>query len=188
MARDLTAGVITETDAAAVRPAVFGKFFYDSGTLFLWTGVGSKVWNGNTYSGLGNLVSIGRIEESQVLKANGIQLGLNGLDSANISLALNENYSGRRVELYFAFLDSAWAVITDPYMFFAGNLDVMEIQDDPNGQARILMTAENEMVALFKANGRMYTAEDQKAYYPTDTGLDYIVSIQDADIIWKSKV
>lgn len=188
MARDLTAGFITEINAESLRPAIFGKFFYDSGTLFLWTGVGSKVWNGDTYTGLGNLVSVGRIEESQNLKANGIQLGLSGLDTGNISLALNEDYSGRRVELYYAVLDSAWAVIADPYMFFAGNMDVMEIQDDPNGEARILMTVENEMVALFKTNGRMFTAEDQKAYYPTDTGLDYIISLQDAEIIWKAKV
>lgn len=188
MARDLTSGFITEIDSSALRPALFASFAYDSGTIYAWTGVGSKVMNGNTYQGLGNLVSVGAVEESQVLKATGIQLSLNGVNSANISLALSEPYQGRRVEIYYAVLDASLNIIADPYLFFAGKMDVMEINDNPqSGSATILMTVENELISLFRARNRYYSAEDQKIVYPNDTGLDYISTIQDVEIVWKQK-
>lgn len=187
MARDLTSGFIDEIDASKLHAEIFVKMFFDSGTTFAWTGYGDKIWNGETYSGLGDLVSFGRIEESSIVKASGTVMILSGVKSSLISIALQEDYQGRRAEIYFAVLDPSENIIADPYQIFAGKMDVMEIED--NGQeATISVSVENDLIDLFKARLRNYTPEDQKAHFPDDLGLDFIPFIQDAEVIWKEKI
>jgi len=185
MARDLTAGYITEIEAKVLRPAIFVKLFYDSATVYVWSGYGSKDWNGDTYAGLGHLASIGKIEETQVVRANGVNLFLNGFDSSLISLALQEDYQGRACEIYYAVLDSSGAPISDPYLIFSGNMDQKEIEDNVE-TANLILSVENELIDLFKPRLSHYTPEDQKSRYPGDKGFDFIPFMQDADIIWKA--
>lgn len=186
MARDLTAGFIAEIDATRLAYAFFAKMFFDSATVFVWTGYGEKVWNGDTYSGLGDLVSVGTIEESQIVRANGLNLMLNGFNSAFISLALLEPYQGRKCEIYMAVFDSTHTVIADPFMVFSGQFDQMEIEDKAE-TASLSISVENDLIDLFKANGSYYTSEDQKSRYAGDLGLDFVTLIQDQEVIWKSK-
>lgn len=186
MARDLTSGFIDEIDASQLHAEIFVKMFFDSGTAFAWTGIGDKVWNGDTYAGVGDLASFGRMEESSIVKASGTVMILSGVKSSWISIALQEDYQGRRAEIYFAVMDASNEVIADPYQLFAGKMDVMEIED--NGQeATISVSVENDLIDLFKARLRNYTPEDQKIYFPNDRGLDFIPFIQDAEVIWKEK-
>lgn len=186
MARDLTAGFITEISANQLRAAILTVIYFDSGTTYNWTGIGNMIYDGNLYVGVGDNVSFGRMEESQVVKATGTVMVLSGVKSSLVSIALQEQYQGRRAEIFFAVLDENMTVIEDPYQIFAGAMDVMEIED--NGQeATISMTVENDLIDLFKARVRNYTSEDQKAFFPTDKGLDFIPFIQDQEIIWKDK-
>lgn len=187
MARDLTSGFITEIEAKSLRIGYFVKLFYDSATVFCWTGYGSKVWDGDTYTGLGDLGNFGRIEESQIVRATGIALVLAGFNSSFISLALQEDYQGRKAEIYFAVFDSTGAVIADPHLVFSGNMDQMEIEDQAE-TATLTISVENELIDLFKPRLRYYTSEDQKTQYPSDLGLDFIAFIQDAEVVWKDKV
>lgn len=186
MARDLTTPFINEINAQQLRPEILVRIYFDSGTTYNWTGVGPLVYNGNTYDGLGDLVSFGRMEESTVNKANGTVMVLSGIKSSLVSIALQEEYQGREVEIDFAVLNAAGTSVLGAYQLFAGKMDVMEIED--NGEsATISVTVENENIDLFTPVGGNYTSEDQKARYPGDKGLDFIPFIQDIEIIWKEK-
>lgn len=186
MARDLTSDFITEIEAKVLRAELLVKMDFDADPLYAWTGIGSISWDGDTYAGVGDLASFARMEESSVIRATGTVLILSGVKTSLISIALNSNYQGRKAEIYFAVLDTSNAIVADPYRIFSGRMDVMEIEN--NGEeATISVSVENELIDLFKARVRNYTPEDQKTLYPSDKGLDFIVGIQDAEIIWKEK-
>lgn len=187
MARDLTAGFITEIDARELRAELLVNMEFDSGDVHFWTGLGSLVWDSNIYLGVGDLLSVGRIEESSVTKASGTTLILSGVKASLISTALNEDYQGRKAEIYFAVFTTSGLVVGNPYRIFAGKMDVMEIE--LTGETgSISVSIENELIDLFRANGRNYTPEDQKSAYPGDKGLDFIPLIQDTEIVWKEKL
>lgn len=183
--RDLTPDFITEIEATQLRMAFFVKFEFDSGTSRIWSGYGTKIFLGETYIGLGSLGSISAVEESQELRANNVTFKLSGIPTANISAALSEDYQGRPVTLWLATLDEDYAVIDDPLELFSGIMDVMEIQESRE-TASLTVRCESDLIILQKSKLRRYTPEDQKIDFPDDKGLDFVASIQDAELLWGS--
>jgi hypothetical protein len=183
MARDITSGFEAEIEADTLKPVLLLKAQFDSGTVYMWTGYGDLVFNSETYSGVGHFLAIDGVEETQELRAASTKFKLAGIPSGLLSLALSENYQGRNIFCYFGVLDTAGALIADPYLVFKGKMDVMEITD--NGEtAEITVSAENDLIDLRTVRERKYTPEDQRAYYPTDKGLDFVPTIQDVQITW----
>lgn len=185
MARDLTAGFITEISAQQLQAALLAAFEFDSGTTRVWSGYGNVTWDGNTYTGVGDLGSVENITESEEIKANGTSVTLTGVPSAAVSLALLEDYQGRPAHIWFAVMDTAGVIIDDPYEVFSGRMDVMELVDDGDN-ATLGISLESDLIDLQKSRERRYTPEDQKIEYPDDLGLDFVAFIQDAEITWGS--
>jgi hypothetical protein len=183
MARDITSAFITEVTADQLHPILLFKGELDSGDLLFWSGVGELSYDGDTYIGSGDLLKVEAVEETQELTANTVAFELSGIPSSLISLALAEDYQGRPVTIFFAVLDDAGALVSDPYQLFSGQFDVMTISDSGN-DAKIIMNAESDLVALRVSRERRYTPEDQKADYPNDLGLDFVPLIQDIELTW----
>lgn len=183
MARDLTTGFITEIDKTQLNPLLFFKFEFDSGDLNFWTGYGDIVWNSETYTGSGNMLSISSINETQDLVANAITFTLSGAPSSLNSLALSENYSGRKCSAWFAVRDDNAELIASPYLIFSGLMDVMEIKDG-GSSTEITLTAESDLNGLRQSNLSYYTPESQKADYSSDKGFDLMPTSQDVVITW----
>ncbi len=59
MVRSLTSQMQTVSEAEVVNLFYLIDFEFDSGTVRLWTGLGDLVWNSETYTGAGNILSIG---------------------------------------------------------------------------------------------------------------------------------
>lgn len=183
MSRNLTAGMITEVTASVLEPVVLVKGEFDSGDVNLWSGIGDLTWGGDTYTGAGNLLGIMAIKETQILEAVNVDIQLTGISSAYVSLALTEDYQNRPVTIWIAALNASGAIIADPYMLFKGRMDVLEIEEGAE-TASLTMHTENRLIDLQRAKERRYTAEDQKAYYPSDTGFNYVSALQDQSIVW----
>lgn len=185
MTRALTAGMVTEVTGVLIRPIVLIKFEFDSGELNLWSGVGTLSWNGDTYTGGGNALSVGRIRETQDVIANSVDFTISGISSSIISTALSEDYQGRAVTMWYGAFDSSKAVIADPIKIFAGIMDVMTISES-GGTSIITVTAESQLRSLRQPSARKWTPADQKVLYPTDKGFDEVDQIQDDPIRWGS--
>ena len=156
---------------------------FPGGDVNIWSGYGDIVYNSDTYSGKGELLSISAIAETQDLRANAVTFGLSGIPSSYVSTAFNENYQGRPITSWFGVLDDNGALVSDPYQIFSGRMDVMEIED--NGRtAEIRINAESDMIDLRESRERRYTPEDQKIDYPSDEGLDFVPKIQDVELTW----
>jgi hypothetical protein len=184
MSRDVTAGMLTAADAAVMNPILLFEGNFPSGFLRLWSGLGPLGWAGETWTGGGTLVSIAPAEETVELAAAGARFVLDGIDTEIVAIALGEDYQGRACKLWFGALDADGAVIADPVPLFAGRMDVMRI-DDAGETASITLTAENRLIALERPKPLRYTAEEQRAAYPDDAGLDFIAELQNREVIWK---
>jgi len=183
MTRAVTTAVNDEFTAAELSPFFAVELAFDEGTIRLWTGFGTIEVDGNSFLQGGDMLSISGITETAEVQANGITIGLTGLDTALIQSALAEDYQGRDCNLYVGVLDSDGAVIADPIKVFAGRMDLMTVEDS-GGTAEITVTAESKLIDLERGRQRRYTSEDQKIDYPDDRGLDFIAELQDKEVVW----
>jgi hypothetical protein len=181
MARDLEAAVITELDAATLRPVIFYEGVFTGGTLRLWSGVGSIDWNSLTWVGAGNLLGISDISETADLRANGITLSLSGLPSATIAIALAQAQMGLAGSVWLGMMSAAGVVIADPYMAFKGKLDVPSIED--NGDTCVVSVSyEHQLIDLERPRIRRWTHDDAQIDYAGELGFQFMTQLQNQSI------
>jgi len=184
MARDLSVDAAAAVAASAIRLANLVRLEFDSGIVRFWSGIGPLVWDGQTFTGAGQLGAISAAEESAETKATGRVLTLSGISSGMIAIALGEHYQGRFVTSWIALLDSNWALISDPICDFSGRMDVMSVADEGE-TCTITVSAGNRLIDLERADETSYyTDADQQAKYPGDRGLEFVGALQEAVIIW----
>lgn len=205
MARDLEEDFAAAVTEGTVRPALFCEFEFDSATLRFWNGIGSIAWNGEVWTGAGNLLRVDIAEETQDLEASNAAFELSGVPTSLISLALDHATEGRgrpcRIWLgaltleavagaFSSAFSSAFAVyrpensvVADPVRLFSGKMGAMLIDGDPKAPV-IRLSAENDLIILNRARNRRYTHEDQQLEYSGDLGFEFVAQMQDKEFTW----
>ena len=182
--RTLSAAMVTEVTTVQLAPVILVSLSFPSAYTRLWTGYGTLTYAGVPYLGIGTFGSISPIEETTDLAARGISMQLSGVPTANIALALTEDYQGRECTVLFGALSpTAGTLISSPVTVFQGRMDVMQISDDGQS-ADITMTAENRLVDFKRPREVRYTHEEQTALFPGDLGLEFVTAIQEKAIYW----
>lgn len=183
MARDLTAAAAAAANDGTVRPALFYEGVFSGGTLRLWSGIGPITWNGQTWTGAGQMLGVAAIGETSELRAVGFEVSLSGELSSLVSTALAQARQGLAGRVWLGFFDAAGALIADPFKAFEGRLDMPDVTDD-GASARIAVKYESRLVDLDRRRERRYTSEDQALDYPDDRGFDEVPALQDAAVYW----
>ena len=191
MSRVLSTEMQAVADAEVVRPIYLVDLEFSSptvanGSIFLWSGMGNLTFDSNIYLGVGDLLSIGSIQETSDLSANGATVTLSGIKQTLLTLARDEPYQGRPLTIRLGALDGSGDLITSPVIMFSGFMDVMTITDSGD-TSTIAISAENKLIAFQRTAVRRYTAEDQKIEHPTDKGFEFVAKIQEKEIVWGRK-
>jgi len=190
MARNITSAFNTAITSQVVRPFLAVELEFSTGTLRFWNGYGdiSLTAGGgtNTYTGLGDLMGVSAITETDQVQAIGASLQLNGIKSSLISAALSANYTNRNASIYLGLFDSSKSVVADVYTLFKGKMDIMKI-DEGAESASITLNLENRLIKKKKKNERRFTHEDQQNRFSGDLGFDLVPDLQDKEIIWGKK-
>ena len=99
MARTLTTAFNNAITSQVIRPLLACELEFSTGTLRFWNGYGDLTMtaggSSNTFTGLGDLMNVSAISESDQVEAVGAQLSLTGIKSSLISAALSANYTNR---------------------------------------------------------------------------------------------
>lgn len=205
--RNLSPDMAAEFSGESTDPVLMGELEFDSGTLRMWTGLGSLFWGNKEFLGGGNFIGISPIEETQDTIAKGLVVSLNGVASTNIALALAERPRGRPFRLYLGVVSTRRYISTEdgdgrveledgsgyvllennlfnsPYRIFSGLMDVIESSD--NGEtATLRLSVENILIVGQRTKLYRYTDLDQKKTYPNDKGLELINQLQDKELVW----
>jgi hypothetical protein len=187
VSRTLTSGMLGVTTAEVVRPVYFVRMVFDAGespnVLNLWNGIGDLAYGGNTYSGVGDLLSISQITETSDIQATGINVNLTGIKSSFIVIAKDHEYQGRPLTVALGAFDASGGLIADPVIVFSGFMDTMTISEN-GAYSTIGISVENKLVSFERSKVRRYTAEDQKIDHPTDKGFEFVTAIVQKEIIW----
>lgn len=179
----LSGAQLAALQSTNIRPAIFVEANFVNGPVYVWTGRGSVTWGGKTWIGVGTLGSISTIEEGSTIEAKGITLTLSGIDSSMLANIMTEFRVGLPVIVYLGLFDENLALIDDPIISWAGQMDQPTI--DVDGQTcTISINCENRLVEMNVAVDRRYTNEDQQLDYPGDRGMEFVNSIQDVTIYW----
>lgn len=159
------------------------KAEFDTETIKIWTGDFDLVVNGETYLGVGTLLSISNIEDTLELKSSNISVVLAGMDSTVLNLALTENYQNRSITIFLGYLSGGSDTTVGTMTLFKGRMQSIIINDNPNGST-ITVDAENRLIDLARPSNLRYTKESQQFIDSTDTCFNRIQSLQDKEIIW----
>ena len=204
MSRDLNSDLITQITSPAFRPFFAINATLDSTALRLWTGLGDLSISGETYTGVGEFLGIGDLEEASDISVKGLSLTLSGIPSDLISLALNTPYQGRELTMFFGVTDlqrvfllqengSFLLLETDdriivgdddaPAQMFRGFIDTMTIEENAES-ASIMVSVENRLIDLERQRVFRYTDQSQKAVHPNDKGFEFVEDLQDKTFNW----
>ena len=190
MARSITTAFKNAIKSSVVRPLLAVELEFSTGTLRFWNGYGDLTMtaggSSNTFTGLGDLMGVSAIAESDQVEAIGASLSLTGIKSSFISTALTGNYTNRNASIFLGLFDSSKSVIADVYTLFKGKMDIMKIDEGPES-ATITLNLENRLIALDRALNRRFTHEDQQERFSGDLGLEFVPDLQDKEIIWGKK-
>lgn len=183
MARDMTSAVSVASAKPAVRMALLVQIAFDSGTVHVWTGTGTLVWNSISWLGVASLLSVPGFDETNSVEAKGTTIEMSGLDPTLLSAAMGELKHGQPVVIYVAFFDEAMALIADPLIVWTGRLDQPTIEID-GASAKVTIACENRLMEMNVPADRRYTHEDQQIDHPGDMAFSFVAQIQEQTIYW----
>jgi len=183
MSRGVSANNKSAAGSTEVQPILLYEAEFDSGTTRAWNGLGDLTAFGETFTGVGSLISVSPMEETYEVKATGFTVTLNGILADNLTDALTEDYQNRMMTIYLGFLNSSGALVADPMVLTKGRMDVMTI-DEGGETSTISVTCETRLIDFERPRKYTYTDADQKAIHPTDKGFEFVQAIQDVDVKW----
>ena len=190
MSRSITTAFNNAITSQVVRPLLAVELEFSTGTLRFWNGYGDLTMtaggSSNTFTGLGDLMGVSAVSESDQVEAIGATLSLTGIKSSLISAALSANYTNRNASIFLGLFDTNKSVIADVYTLFKGKMDIMKI-DEGAESATIVLNLENRLIALDRPKERRYTHEDQQLSFTGDLGFEFVPDLQDKEIIWGKK-
>jgi hypothetical protein len=129
-------------------------------------------FDGNEYTGLGNLGAVGEVDDSPGEYKN-LQFTLSGVSLDLVSIAMQEPIRGKRVVLRHAVVSNVDFTVLDAPIVWTGTLDQMPLLfGDATGEINV--TAEHRGVTFGRPKQLLYTDDDQQRLYPGDTFLQYI--------------
>lgn len=186
MDRGTTVAYQNELAAGANTPVFLVSIAFDSptGTIYLTTCGRSILYNGNTYLGVGGLLSVGDVQEAPGLGQQSLALQLTGVDQTYLALLLTERYTGRTITVYRALLDANGAVISDPALHFVGSCDDPVIQEDPQAGTCLLTVQAVNGGSKGRRVGRCTNSEDQQRLFPGDLSFSFVPLIERESIPW----
>ncbi len=141
-------------------------------------------WNGKTYLNTTGLLGFGSVSESSTMKVGTMQITLSGVNQANISIALTENFIDQKVLIYRGLFDSNSEIIVDPVLLYDGRIDAFSASEDiQSGSSTLSWTISSHWQDFEKVAGRRTNQNDQQVYYPNDKGFEFASEIIN-DIPW----
>ena len=180
--RNLDPSMQAALSAGVIVPAIMCSLTFVTGTQYIWSGVGTLVYGGNTYLGVGTLGSVGAIKESNSVVANGTTVTLSGIDATLYGDCMDDIQLGASAKLWFTLL-SQGTIIGAPYQAFSGLVDQPTVSEGGD-TISITLALETRMTNLQRPRMSRYSSADQRILYPTDSFFFYVPQLNDVALVW----
>jgi len=194
MPRNMDTAMASALSAKFLCPIFLVDLQINNETLHIWSGVGNFPWNGNTYTGVGDLGQIGPAREGIEIQANGASLTLSGVDPSLVADALSDIQLGAPATIWLgAVNENTLQLDGAPVVMFSGLVDAPTVNiaiPDPNAtdgvpaHATITIPLESKLAMLGAGQQRKYSRADQNLKYPDDTAFIWVSLLNYLALRW----
>lgn len=180
MPRDITTDAKNRSLSASLRMVVMAKLEHTT-PVYVHTGVGDLVHDGDTYKGIGGFAGMSATEENVIMGATKVDLQLSGVDPANISIAFNQDYQGKPATVWVVFLNDDRSFEGDPVVIFKGFMDNQIINLGTTGTVQLSLVSKFEDWSKSKAV--RYNDADHQERHPGDKIFQYAEQVAARQVI-----
>lgn len=180
-------GVVVGTDTAEFVHLL--EIEFSGGNLYLSTGAQNLNWGDQTWEAVGGLLGFGGVQEIFDGKAQGVDIQLSGIDQSLVATLLTNQYRGRRIRIYRAYLNQATGrVIADPILLCEGlqlsAYTVEEAREDRLIGTVTISTRVSSYLGVTRIRGIQTSVIGHQHYYPGDTFFQYVPELATKKVYW----
>lgn len=175
----------------AIQSHLFVRIIGPSTTLLFSDRIATTTIGGNTYTGLGRLLSISGSNSELRTSGQELTIGISGIPNTSISEIVNANLKGSSVRilrgLYNASTGAFLSSVTgNPIVRFTGYINNIALEEDydvdnkTSSNTLLLSCASNVDILDQKISGRKTNTESQKKFFPNDVSMDRVATLENS--------
>ena len=156
-------------------PGYTARFFTGAGVIAWDDGTGTQTWTGAPMGDIDGLTG------STKLQAQTVTLSLSGLDSALKTEVMDYLVRGSEVYIWMFYI-SAGTIVADPWLAFAGQVDVPEFEEGDD--VTLQVECVDAVGAAFRKTVTRRTDEDQKGRFTGDRFYEFAARTTRETVKW----
>lgn len=185
--------VISAVTATNIKHCLLIDLVVNTSTYYISNAYGPVTYAGNSYTQLGNFLSMSEIQDDLKITNNQISLQLTGIPPDDgtpnyMSIALNSNLKGSKVRIYRAFFDTSTGQYRadQVYLRFDGYVSNYSLNENWDQDGKLVSNnigiscSSVHAIMEKKYTGRRTNDQDQNLFFPGDTGMSRVKSLADA--------
>ena len=185
--------IISALTATNIKHCMLIDLVVNTTTYYISNAAVPVVYNGNTYTQLGNMLAMSEIQDDLKITNNQINLTLSGIPpddgSPNyMSVVLNSNVKGSKIRIYRAFFDTntGFYSANQVYLRFDGYVSNYALNENWDQDGKLVSNnisvqcSSVHAILEKKYTGRRTNNSDQQLFFPGDTGMSRVKSLADA--------
>jgi len=150
--------------------------------VFVHTGFGRIVFDGNTYLGVGGLGDIDVLRESELLGPTQISFSLSHVDPNLLAEAKDAGRFKDEITIYEGYRLDTGALVDDPIILWKGTFEYASIKMDSTGS--VVVIAQSDLAVLEQKDGGRFSDEDQQRRFSGDLGLEFVADSSTKTLLW----
>jgi hypothetical protein len=159
--KTLNANAIAALESGEVVIAGAARFSFGT-TYRLWSGVGDRTFDGQTFTGVDAPVLIVPIQSETGSGTDGVTIALSALDSRIAATIDAEDYHQKPVTLWRWIFSADGLTLLDGHRFFVGRCDVVTIRETTPGSSELVFAIEGAGRDLDRRSARVRSNTDQR--------------------------
>ena len=141
---------------------------------------------GREFFGLGNLVSIAPIKETEGIEATAAQIVLSAVSTSSLAIALGDQIQGKACTIWSVDVREDGSYGT-PTVEFVGRMDTMPWTHDGD-TATVTLIVESRMAAMLSTNVRRMTDAEQQSRHAGDRFFEHLPAMTEKALAFPSAV
>lgn len=152
--------------------------------------IGTIELNGDTYTGVGNLLGITNSTNELRVSNNDVTITLSGIPDSQIQNVLNSKIKGSEVQIIRALFSSDLGIFLsipgNPLIKFRGFVNNVSFDEEWNNEtlssSNTLILTCNSIISVLenKVSGRRTNPSSQRQFFPADQSMDRVPSLMNS--------